>query len=256
MIVLVVVSLAATAISGCGSSKPTQVPANAVALIGDTPISKATLDHWMHSMVGGDFYERFGTRAAHGLVSEPPNYAACTSAAATMTAASGRQPPFTSSQLLQKCRQLNQAIEEQALTFLISAQWRTDEAAEHGITISDAELAAESKQSAAQQFPKPGEFDTYLANHEWALSDELYQLKRNLLTTKLREKISHLSPGGEETPQARATFVSFIEGNIKKRTATTLCRPAYMVATCRGYKAPSTPTPAPIVILEELTTKQ
>lgn len=252
---LALASLSALSIGACGDNQPKSIPNDAVALIGHTPLSKATLNHWMNSIAGGDFYEHFGRRAPRGLVSEPPNYTACMSAATTLTAASGRRPAFTTSQIAQKCRLLYQVIKEQALLFLISAQWRIDEAAEEGITISDAELASTSRQDVAQRYPRAGEFDTFLANREWALSDELYQLKRNLLTTKLHEKISHQSGREHETLQERAAFVHFVLGNTKKRTASTLCRPAYIVPTCRGYKNPATSLPAPLVLLEELAGK-
>jgi hypothetical protein len=245
---LIVLCLAAC---GSGKSAPKSVPDGAVALIGDTPITKPTLNHWMNSIVGGDYYERFGKRAPLGLVSEPANYPKCIRAASSLANENNRV--FTAAQISLKCHQLYRAIEEQTLSFLISVQWRIDEAAEQGITISDAAIAAYNRQDVAKRYPKPGEFDTFLADHEWALSDQLYQLKRNLLTTKLREKVSHRSSKSEETPQSRGLFVNFVLRNIKKRTTTTLCRPSYAVSTCRGYRPSKTQTPAPILILEELT---
>jgi hypothetical protein len=248
---LALASLTAFCLAACGSSQPKTIPSNAVALIDHTPLSKATLNHWMNSIVGGDFYEHFGRRAPRGLVSEPANYPACMNAATTLTVASGRS--FTSNQLADKCRQLYQAIKEQTLSFLIPAQWRIDEAAEVGVKVSDADVASISRQDVAQRYPKAGEFDTFLANHEWAPSDELYQLKRNLLTTKLREKVSHRSSNEHETLQSHAAFVHFVLQHTKKQTASTLCRPAYSVPTCRGYKTTTaSSTTSPLLILEEL----
>jgi hypothetical protein len=244
--------LAACSLAACGGDAPKTIPSDAVASIGGTPITKATLSHWMNSITGGDIYERFLKRAPLGLVSEPANYAACERAATSLTLASGRKPPFTSNQIAQKCRQLYLAIREQSLLFLISVQWRVNEAKENGITVSDGEVAKSSREYNAKNYPKPGEFETYLANHEWVASDVLYQLKRNLLTTKLHEK---LSGSGAETPQTLTKFVHFVEGNLKKRTAETHCLPAYAVSTCRGYKAPTSATPAPALILEELIEK-
>jgi hypothetical protein len=239
-------------LGACGSSSH-GIPAGSVALIEHTPLTTGTLNHWMNSIVGGDFFERWGKRAPLGLVSEPANYPTCVRAASVLTRASGRRPPFSSSQIGEKCRLLHQAIKEQTMAFLISVQWRIDEAAEQGITISDAQLAASSREDAAKRYPKGGEYEEFLADHEWAASDVSYQLKRNMLTTKLREHITHTAAGTEESPQIRARFVKFILSNTKKRTASTLCRPAYRVSTCRGYKPPKSTIPSPILILEELT---
>ena len=247
---VLLVALSGFGVAACGSGNSNSIPSNAVAVVGDTPITKATLNHWMQSIVGGDYFERVGERAPLGLVSEPPNYAGCLPGAKQLTDASGRQPPFTTQQLELKCRQLYQAIKEQALTFLISVQWRVNEADEHGVHVSDAEIAKYAREANASQFPQAGEFAKYLADREWVPSDQLYQLKRNLLTTKLQEQVKT-----GDTQQARIAFIDFVKGHIAKRTKETNCRPGYLVFQCRQFKASPTSIPAPIVILEELHEK-
>jgi hypothetical protein len=242
--------LACGGLAACGGGSSNAIPPDAVAVVGDTPISKATLNHWMKTIVGGDFFERLGKRAPLNLVSEPPNYAACLPGAKELTEASGRKPPFTTPELEQKCRQLYEAIKEQTMTFLISVQWRINEAAEEGITVSDAEISKYANEANASEFPKPGEFAKYLADREWAPSDQLYQFKRNLLSTKLA---AHIKAG--DTAQAHIAYINFIKKNITKRTAETNCRRGYLVFQCRQFKAPPAGLPAPIVILEELYEK-
>ncbi len=246
------IALVTTTLAACGGDSPKTIPSNSVALVGSTPITKATLNHWMNSIVGGDFWERFQKRAPIGLVSEPANYATCEAGAKTLTATSKRKPPFTSAEISQKCHQLYLAIREQSLLFLINVLWRIEESKEKGITVSDAEAAKNSHEYSAKFYPKPGQYEAFLANHEWAASDELYQIKRNLLTTKLREQVTGRSSQKEETPQGRAKFMSYVVANIKKRTAETRCRADYAVSTCRGYKEPASAIPPPVTILEEL----
>lgn len=249
---LVATALALTAFTACGGSSSHTIPSNSVALVGATPISKTTLDHWMHSMVGGDFWERFIKRAPAGLVSEPADYAACEAAARTLIAEGTHKLHFTPAQVAQKCRQLYFAIREQALQFLINVSWRVNEGRENGITVSDAETSNYAKQYIAKFYPNPGEYEKYLANREWAPSDDLYQVKRNLLTTKLREKIEGTGAGEKrkETPQVRTRYIDYVEGHIGKRTAETRCRAAYVVSMCRGFREAGSP-PAPVAILEE-----
>lgn len=244
---IVTLPLVAAGLSACGGSQSHGIPANAVAVVGSTPITRATLNHWMASIVGGDYYEHIGAPAPRGLVSEPPNYSACVAAAGTLVGrtASG-QLALTPEQLDGKCRELHQAIKEQALSLLISIQWRIDEAAEHGLTITDGEVAGYLKQLNAKQFPKPGQFETYLADREWAASDMLYQLKRNLLTTRLEAKFQH------NNQAAQQAFFQFVLANTAKRTASTDCRVGYVIPRCRQYKATASSSPAPTVILEAL----
>lgn len=256
---LIAVALAMTAFSACGSSSPKTaskaspktIPADSVALIGEIPITKANLNHWMHSMVGGDYWERFIKRAPAGLVSEPANYAQCEVAARAVIAAGTHARHFTPAQIAQKCRQLYRAVKEQAMTFLISVGWRINEGRENGITVSDAEASNYSTHYVARFYPKAGQYATYLAQREWAPSDDLYQVKRNLLTKKLREKITGLRSTQEETPQARTKYFGFVVAHTKLRIAETHCRAEYAVAMCHGTGEPSSSLPSPVSLLEE-----
>jgi hypothetical protein len=256
---LAAIVLVTTALGACGSSSPksasksspSAIPSNSVALVGEIPITRANLNHWMHSMVGGDFWERFIKRAPADLVSEPANYAQCEVAARTLIAEGKHKRHFTPTQITQKCRQLYGAIREQAMTFLINVSWRINEGKENGIAVSDAEASSYAAHYVAQFYPKAGQYATYLGQREWAPSDDLYQVKRNLLTKKLREKVSGLSSTEEETPQARTKYFSFVKAHIAKRMAETRCRTEYSVSMCGGYREPASVPPAPVTILEE-----
>jgi hypothetical protein len=240
-------AFAACGLSACGSSS-SKVPSDAVAVVGGTPITRPTLNHWMQSMTGGDYFEHTGKRAPHGLTSDPVNIPSCLAAARSLVAGGGKHAPVSDAKLEGICRQLNRQIREQALSFLISVQWRVNEGAERGLKVSDAEVNRYFRKLSANQFPKPGQLQTYLADHEWALSDELHQLKRNLLTTKLQEKV-----GSGDPTHKQLAFVKLVTSNVKKRVRETNCRPGYVVSVCRQFKGePGAATAAPAALLEQL----
>ena len=65
-------STANTTETHTASATVASLPGDAVAQVGDATISKATLNHWMSTMVGGDFAEDSTVTAPQGLVSDPP----------------------------------------------------------------------------------------------------------------------------------------------------------------------------------------
>lgn len=230
---------AASSTPGSGSSDAggESVPSGTVALIGDTAIGDATLSRWMSSMVGGDFYESTGVVAPSGLVSDPPNYGACVAGLKTLPAAART----SAAQLADRCKELHEKIEEQALTYLIEAQWAIDYSAEAGVHVTPEEVGREFKRLKAMNFPKEAELQQYLSDRRWTLATELFLIKRDLLSGKL---IAKLGPG---------RVGQFGREAIKRWTAKTICRPGYIVEQCDSY-TPSTGSTASVdVLIEELT---
>jgi hypothetical protein len=219
----------------------TQLPSDAAAVVGARQISKATLNRWMSPMVGGDFYESTHLRAPTGLVSEPPNYAACVAAVRAFGS------KLTVAQITSKCEQLYEQVKEQVLTYLIEAEWSLDRDAEQGVTVSNQEIEKEFKRLEAQFFPKEGELQAYLANHEWPLSVELFLIKRDMLYNKLEKKF-------RETGR-KAQFGRFLFDNAKQWTARTSCQIGYLVEQCNDYKSvPSTTSPD--ILIEEFVSSR
>ena len=245
-LLVALVLLSVLVFTSCGDDKSVS-SANTVAVVGDAVITKANLNHWMKTIVGGDFFERIKRRAPLGLVAEPQDYAACVSASETLVAESKQGTPFTQADLRTKCTQLYQGVKQQAVIFLISAQWRINEGAENGMRLSDAEVSRYAREANTRDFPKSGELAKYLADRRWVPSDQLYQFKRNLLTTKLKDKID-----AQDNAKAQSSFIDFIKNNVKKRTAETNCRPGYITFQCRQFKAPGEQPLAPLIVLEEL----
>jgi hypothetical protein len=246
MLSLLIVSLLLT-LSSCGSSESLVHIEGAPAII-----SKATLNHWMQAMAGGDFRANIGTRGPAGLVSEPANYTRCASAVALIAPKSFYgQVKLTDAEISQRCHQLHRAVKFQALSFLISVGWTVAEGAEEGVKVSDAELMREFARFRKGPYPTEADLRKYLRERQWSLSDVLYQLKRNILVTrilpKFKAKVNDIG-GGEET------YVKLALERYHRLIARTSCRAAYVVPNCREYRGSLGVTPAlsPDVIFEEI----
>ena len=236
------------AMSGCGGSSG--MPESAVAQVGGTSITRAALGHWMASLVGEDYFQHVGARAPQGLVSEPPNYQGCLTAAEKIVPKlpDGRLE-LTRAQLLGRCRQLYRSLQRQALSLLLSFAWRAGEGAEQGIEVSDAEVLQSLARVRAEQFPKDGQFEAYLDQRDWSLSDELAELKRSLLSTKLLAAFRRRHP----TSNWPIEYGRLLEANAKKWRSRTTCRTGYVVEQCKqGVPSQPAPSSSPSVLLENL----
>jgi foldase protein PrsA len=227
-------------VAGCGGSGNV-----VVARVGGTAVSRSELSDWMGTLAGSDFYE---VSKAHtipaGLVSDPPDYSKCVSgleAAAPRAAAVGTKA--TAAQLLEKCRQLYQALKRQAMGFLIDYNWTEHVLADEGLRVSDSEVTAKLVRVKAEQFPKASEYQQYLSRRRRSQAAEELLLKLDLISQKALEK---LQAGGKQAA-ARITETE------QRWTAQTSCQPGYVVKHCKQYTPPASPAkPSPAVVLEQI----
>jgi hypothetical protein len=236
--------LALLSLTACGSSN------ESLAKIQGTSgaITKPMLNHWMRAMAGGDFRSNVGTKSPLGLVSEPANYSECATAADKLVPRSfSGQPKLTHAQILQKCRELHSALKAQAMSFLLSVQWTIAEGEEVGLKVSDALLHKEFQRYRKEVWKTPAKERAFLSERHWVLSDVLYQLKRNILVTRMlpafEAKVKQAG-GGEQVYAKLATQ------RYNSLIAKTKCKPGYVVQGCKGYREPSTPARSPAEILE------
>ena len=241
ILMFVAVGLAVAGVTGCGGGTSGEV----VAQVGGSSITKAELDHWMSTEAGGDFYElSAGHTVPEGLVSEPPNYAACVARLEAVAAnpTKGRSKP-TAGQLLSKCRQLYQALKVQALSFLVASRWTVGAFGEVGVKATDKEVMQKFNRMKAEQFPKEGELQRYLTSRRRSPSDELLLVKLDLLSQKALQK---LETGGKQM------ITKFTEAE-QRWTAKTNCRAGYVVKSCKQYTGPPPlSTPSGAVLLEQV----
>jgi hypothetical protein len=245
-LLLALAILALIAAGGCGGGE------KSLAQIDGVPakIGKATLDHWMRAMAGGDFRASIGTKGPRGLVSEPANYPECEAAARKIIPRTFTgQLKLSSAQIAQKCHELYNSIKAQALSFLISVQWTVIEGAEQGLKISNADLQREFARYRKQAYPTEADLHRFMAERQWVLSDVLYQFKRNVLVTAILpgfEAKVKKAGGGEKL------YTKLALERYKALIAKTRCVQGYVVPNCSEYHGPPTVPPAPNAIFEEL----
>lgn len=237
-----VIVLAAMSLSACGGGTSGDV----VAQVGETSITKADLNHWMSTLAGGDFYEiSSGHTVPAGLVSEPPNYAACVARLETIAASQMKEASKpTAAQLSSKCRQLYRALRLQTIEFLIGYHWLLGLYTEEGLTATDAETTQLLNHIKAEQFPKE-ELQKYLARKRRSLSDERFVVKLDVLRQKAQKKIE---------ADSKRVLAKFTEAG-QRWTAKTNCHAGYVVQHCRQYTgSPVAPSslPSPAVLLEQV----
>lgn len=246
---LPVASLAAVALalgfSACGGSSTT---AAVVARVGDVPITQAAVNQWMNTLIGGDYYELSEQHTVPPeLVSDPPNYPRCVEHLQT---AATKSPEtivrLTSLQMLKKCTQLNEALKEQATSYLINAQWLIGFDRELGVTATQPEVESLYRKLKATKFPSAAVEHQYFQSQHLTAAQELFIVKLDVLRNEDEKRVE---AGGQ-----RAFAV--IQAAEKRWNEKITCRPGYVVAHCREYTGGEeqsyVTTPSPAILMEEV----
>ena len=178
------VFFAVAGLSACGG-----IPGDAVVQVNGHSITKATFTHWMG--VASVSSNTTGT-PAKPAIPEPPSYTACIAhlQAITPKPVKGQAAP-TTAQLKAQCEQQYKALQQEVLGFLVSAEWVIGEASHLGVKASDTEVKKKFAEVKTQQFPKPAEFEKFLATSGQSVSDLLLRVKLNLLSSKIQQKITN-----------------------------------------------------------------
>src|SRR5258707_7346042 len=239
--------LTLAALYACGSTSGGDV---AVARITGTPITitRAAVSHWMDTVAGGNYYELSARHTAPaGLVSDPPNYPRCVKRLEAAAAASPKKIlKLTPLELLEKCRQMNVALKEQATNYLLAAQWVIGFNRELGVTASNNEVVGLYNNLKAKEFPTAAAQRQFFASQHLTLADELFIVKLDVLKNKDSARVE---AGGQKAYKV-------ILAAEKRWTGKTTCRPGYVVAHCREYKGGEEQeyrnTPSPAVLMEQV----
>lgn len=221
-----------------------------VASIGDTKVSQATLNHWMGVVLGGDYHAALNKTAPDGLVSDPPDYSRCVSVAEGIVPKVSGKPKLSSAQLRLKCRQLNTAIKEQALDYVLSVLWSREEGAELGLHMPSAgEISRHLRELIYSQFKSPDHFRKVIARERRSLADVRFLIKRNILETQIFARVKARAArlgGGEE-----AAYKLVLQNNAKWQ-AKTSCSRGYRAWECKQYGSSGEAKPSPDIVLEGL----
>jgi foldase protein PrsA len=173
---------AALTLSACGG-----IPGNAVVQVDGKPITKSTFEHWLGIAAASS---ATSATAAKPVLPVPPHYTACIAhLQATQAKPVKGQTPLTPAQQKAQCEYQYKSLQTEVLGFLISSSWVIGEASHLGVKLSDAEVQKEFQKIKNQQFPKPAEFQKFLASSGQTASDLLLRVKLNLLSAKIQQKI-------------------------------------------------------------------
>ena len=178
------VFFALVGLSACGGG----IPGNAVVKVGGNSITKTTFDHWIS--VAASSSATTTTTPSKPVVPEPPAYTACIAhlEATAAKPAKGQAKP-TAAELKSECEQQYKSLQQEVLGFLISSEWVLGEGSSLGVNVSDKEVKKQFETIKNEQFPKPEDFEKFLATSGQTVSDLLLRVKLNLLSSKIQQHV-------------------------------------------------------------------
>jgi hypothetical protein len=236
-------AILALALSACGGSSGNRIVAS---IDGRTDVTQAVLNHWMVVVLGGDYRAALGELAPEGLVSEPVNYQRCESVAEGIVPKAAGKPKLTRKQIGVKCRQLNTAIREQALSYVLSVLWRREEAKESGLHLpSQGEISSKLRTLINAQFKDPKNFRKVIAGQRRSVADVRFLLKRNILEEEIISRIKAHAHGD------RRNYSKLVLQKNAMWQARTSCAEGYQAWECKQYSGHEA-KPPPAVVLEYL----
>jgi foldase protein PrsA len=178
------VFFALVGLSACGGG----IPGNAVVKVGGNSITKVTFDHWMS--VAASSSATTTATTSKPAVPEPPAYTACIAhlEATAAKPVKGQAKP-TAAELKSECEQQYKSLQQEVLGFLISSEWVLGEGNSLGVKVSDKEVKKQFETIKSEQFPKPEDFEKFLATSGQTVSDLLLRVKLNLLSSKIQQHV-------------------------------------------------------------------
>jgi foldase protein PrsA len=173
------IAACAALIAGCGAD----VPSNGVAKIGDSVITKDQFNHWLNAAAHGS--------AAPGstvTVPDPPDFTKCVANQAKQPVPKGAKKP-TNAQLKTQCKQQYDALKQQVMQFLVSAEWIQQEADKQKVKVSDKEVQKQFADQKKQSFQKDADYKKFLANSGMTEADLIFRVKLDVISNDVRNKV-------------------------------------------------------------------
>jgi foldase protein PrsA len=176
---LAITALGATAFAGCGND----VPAGAVAKVGDSTITQDEFDKWLNTAARGS------AQGGTAVVPDPPDFKKCIAAKAKTPLPKGQKEP-TDDDLKKKCKSEYDALKREVMQFLIQAEWVQQEAADQDIKVSEKEIKKSFEDQKKQAFPNDKQYKEFLASSGMTEEDILFRVKLDQLQQKLTQKVT------------------------------------------------------------------
>ncbi len=172
----------AIVVASCGGG----VPQNGVATVGDEVITKKEYNHWLTAAAKGQAAQAGPGGSAS--VPDAPEFTKCIASKKKTPVPKGTPKP-KDEDLKKQCEQEYDALRQQVMQFLISAEWIQQEADARGIKSSDKEVQKEFQDQKKQSFPKEKDYQEFLKTSGQTEEDLLFRVKLDVLSNQVREKI-------------------------------------------------------------------
>ncbi len=217
---LAALAIGVAAFTGCGND----VPAGAVAKVGDATITQDEFDKWLATAAKGN------AQGATAAVPDPPDYEKCVAAKAKTPVPKGQKKPSEDA-LKKQCKTEYDALKKEVMQFLIQAEWVQQEAADQDIKVTDAQIKKSFEDQKKQAFPNDKQYKQFLASSGMTEDDILFRVKLDQLQQKLTQKVT------EDAKKVSDEDISAYYEKNKKRFAQPERRDLRVVLTKTEAKA-------------------
>ena len=220
LLALAAAALGAAAFAGCGND----VPAGAVAKVGDSTITEDEFEKWLSTAAKGN------AQGGAAAVPDPPDFTKCVAAKGKTPVPKGQEKPSEGA-LKKQCKTEYDALKREVMQFLIQAEWVQQEAAEQDIKVSDKEIESSFADQKKQAFPNDKQYKEFLASSGMTEDDILFRVKLDQLQQKLTQKVT------EDAKKVSDDDISTYYEKNKKRFAQPERRDLRVVLTKTEAKA-------------------
>lgn len=182
---LVGLATVSLALNACGTS--TSIPANAVANVDGTPITKVDYLKWATITAKGS------AQGGVAVVPDPPTYARCIAALRKQTRVRRGQPKPSEATLRSQCQTQNTAMMQQAMSTLIQERWIEKEADNQDVSVTKGEVERQLATTKRESFPNEAAYQRFLKQTGMTAADVLERIRVQALATKITRKIEDSS---------------------------------------------------------------
>lgn len=223
--------LSSGVLAGCGQSTSS---APAIEVQGHV-LSQGEVAHWMSVVAKRDYELLPRGPVPAWAVPVPPDYTACAEHLRT-----SRSRPRSTSTVPAKtqCERQYQALRDQVLYSLTTAEWLISEGERLGFKLTRAEIQKHFETVKKNLFPSEAAFRRYLLYTGETVRDQLFRAEIKLYQAKMEAReLQELKTGkvSEQTLNRRA------EEFPKRWAAHTSCQPGYVLPNCKEYRGHTAP---------------
>lgn len=181
-LVLGALFVVAIALAACGSSSES-IPSNAVAIVGEQPITMAEYQHGIATTAKGA--QQPGMPST---IPDPPSYTKCITALRKISKPAKGEPAPSNAAFKAQCKTQYEQLMTQAVGTLIQDKWISGAGKENGISISSAEVQKLLQKTKKQSFKTKKAYQAFLKQSGMTSADVLERLRVQAISQKLEAK--------------------------------------------------------------------